>query len=85
MKRLLDVSVLLAAIWQDHPHHARASACLAGKSLAVCPLASLGFRRISTDPAYSFVAPMDKCRTLLRIFQDERAVEFVPDDLPALD
>ena len=85
MKRLLDVSVLLAAIWKDHPEHQRAAASLEDKPLAVCPLATLGFLRISSDPGYPFAAPMKECRKLLRLFQQERDVDFVPDDLPVLD
>jgi hypothetical protein len=38
-KHLLDVNVLLAAIWSNHPQHAKAFAWLSGKTVLVCPLA----------------------------------------------
>jgi predicted nucleic acid-binding protein len=48
MKHLLDVNVLLAAIWNTHPQHNRAFTWLAGKSIVLRPLTELGFLRIST-------------------------------------
>ena len=50
MTLLLDVNVLLAAIWDNHPLHERAFAGIEGKRIAVCPLVELGFIRISTHP-----------------------------------
>ena len=54
MTHLLDVNVLLAAVWEEHPLHTRAFKWLNGKSIALCPLAELGFIRISTHPKASF-------------------------------
>jgi len=85
MTYLLDVNILLAAIWNDHPLHGRAFAGIKGKRLAVCPLAELGFIRISTHPKATINAPMDKTRELLRRFIHERNVSRIPDDLPALE
>ncbi len=85
MTHLLDVNVLLAAIWQEHPHHPRVFAWLAGKKIAVCPISELGFLRISTNAKSSFNAPMDKTRGLLEKFLAERRAGRIPDDLPALD
>ena len=48
MKYLLDVNVLIGAIWRDQTAHKRAMAWLAGKEIVLCPLAELGFLRIST-------------------------------------
>jgi predicted nucleic acid-binding protein len=48
VKYLLDVNVLLAAMWASHPQHAKAFAWLTGKSVVLCPLTELGFLRIST-------------------------------------
>jgi len=84
MTHLLDVNVLLAAIWENHPHHARTFIWLEGKQLAVCPLVELGFVRISTNPK-AIHAPMNKSRDLFRKFLTERNVEWIPDDLPALE
>ncbi len=85
MTHLLDVNVLLAAIWQEHPQHERAFAWLPGKKIAICPISELGFIRISTNSKSSFGAPMDKTRGLLEKFLSERHAGRIPDDLPALE
>lgn len=85
MKHLVDVNVLLAAIWDNHPLHQRAFAGIKGKSLAVCPLVELGFIRISTNPKAPINAPMSKARELLQRFLEERKASRIPDDLPALE
>lgn len=84
MKHLLDVNVLLAAIWGDHVHNTTAKAWLAGKSIVVCPIAELGFLRVSTNPR-AISAPMADARLALERFLKERNVSRIPDDLPALD
>jgi toxin-antitoxin system PIN domain toxin len=84
MTHFLDVNVLLAAIWQNHPHHVRTFSWLEGKQICVCPLAELGFLRISTNPK-AIHAPMKKARDLLQKFMTERDAGRIPDDLPALD
>ena len=84
MNHLLDVNVLLAAIWENHPQNARAFDWLDGKSVTVCPLVELGFLRISTQPK-AFNAPMEKARDLLAAFLAERGAARIADDLPALD
>ena len=83
MKYLLDVNLLLAAIWKDHAQHAVASVWVAGKSLVVCPLTELGFIRISSNPR-AINAPMEKALEFLEKFHVQRQTEFIPDDLPAL-
>jgi predicted nucleic acid-binding protein len=85
MIHLLDVNVLLAAIWDNHPLHERAFAGIKGKTIAVCPLTELGFIRISTHPKATINAPMDKARELLQRFIKERNAHRIPDDLPALE
>lgn len=80
---LLDVNVLLAAIWENHPHHAKATAWLSGRTVLLCPIAELGFLRISTQKFIN--APTDKARKLLETFARERKAERIADDLPALD
>ena len=84
MIHLLDVNVLLAAIWENHPHHARTFRWLEGKRISVCPLSELGFIRISTNPK-AFHAPMKKARELLQRFLTERDAGRISDDLPALE
>ena len=85
MTFLLDVNVLLCGIWSKHPMHQRAFEGIAGKSLAVCPLAELGFIRISTAPAASINAGMASARAALEKFLQERQVQRISDDLPALE
>lgn len=85
MTLLLDVNVLLAGIWSNHPMHQQAFAGIAGKSLAVCPLTELGFIRISTEPAASIRVGMNDARMALQKFIQDRSVQRISDDLPALD
>jgi predicted nucleic acid-binding protein len=85
MTHLLDVNILLAAIWDNHPLHERAFAGIKGKNIAVCPLTELGFIRISTHPKATINAPMNKTRALLQRFIQERNASRIPDDLPALE
>ena len=80
---LLDVNVLLAAIWEDHPHYTKASAWLPGKTVLLCPIVELGFLRISTQKVIN--VPMEKARHLLETFASERKAERIADDLPALE
>jgi len=84
MKHLLDVNVLLAAIWRNHPLHAKASTWLNGKTLVVCPITEIGFLRISTHRK-AINAPMDDARKALDNFLIQNAVARIADDLPALD
>jgi toxin-antitoxin system PIN domain toxin len=81
---LLDVNLLLAAIWANHPQHARAFAWLSGKSVILCPLSELGFLRISTNKK-AINAPMEKARELLNRFATDRKAVRITDNLQALD
>jgi toxin-antitoxin system PIN domain toxin len=83
VRYLLDVNLLLAAIWANHSRHSDAFAWVSGKNLVVCPLSELGFLRISTNKRV-INAPMEQARSLLERFLEERQVERIADDLPAL-
>jgi hypothetical protein len=83
VKYLLDINVLLAAIWSNHPQFATADAWLAGKSVAVCPITELGFLRISTNKK-TIAAPMNDARKALQKFLVETKAARIADDLPAL-
>jgi uncharacterized protein len=86
MKHLLDVSVLLAAITGVHPQHAPVRAWLRERQIVLCPIAELGFLRISTNsriPGFGF--DMSQARVSLAMFSRERRAEWIADDLPALD
>jgi predicted nucleic acid-binding protein len=83
MKQLLDVSALLALIWKDHEFFDRADAWRTGQTLVLCPLAELGFLRVSTGPAAN--ASMADARRALEKLKTEAGVEWIPDDLTAMD
>src|SRR5512140_1828721 len=84
MKYLLDVNVLLAAVWANHPQYAAADAWLNGKSVVVCPISELGFLRISTHKK-AIAAPMEDARKALGKFLLETKATRIADDLPALE
>jgi predicted nucleic acid-binding protein len=80
---LLDISVLLAWLWDKHEHHRRVLAWEPGKSIAICPLTELGFLRISTSPAFG--ATMQQAREILQDWLRQRQPQFIPCDVRALD
>jgi len=79
---LLDVSVLLALLWETHEFNERVTRWQDGQSLAVCPLAELGFLRISTQPAFG-LSPAE-ARHLLGEWKRVRQPVFIPCDLTPL-
>ena len=81
MKYLLDVNLLIAAIWTSHSSHAKADAWTRGKALATCPISELGFLRISPHPK-ALNSAMSSARALLADFLAQHSVEFIPADLP---
>jgi predicted nucleic acid-binding protein len=85
MKYLMDISALIAGVWKSHEAHEETAAWLQGKSLVICPLAALGFLRISTQPRGPFKASMPEARRLLAAFVEDRQAGFLPDDLPPLE
>jgi len=82
-KFLLDVNALLAGVWGHHSRHPEAFAWLKGKVIVLCPLAELGFLRISSNKK-AINVEMDKAREALQKFCAERKAERIFDDLPAL-
>jgi predicted nucleic acid-binding protein len=80
---LLDVNVLLAAIWAHHSRHAETFAWLEDKEIVLCPLSELGFLRISAHKK-AIGIPMEKARTGLATFRKERNAVWIAADLPAL-
>ena len=83
MKYLMDVNLLIAAIWSTHTNHQKADAWTKDKELVTCPISELGFLRISTHPR-GLNCDMAGARALLEDFLSKHSVEFVPSDLPAL-
>jgi predicted nucleic acid-binding protein len=83
VKHLLDVNVLLAACWSNHPLNARATAWLAGKEVLLCPLSELGFLRISTN-LQAVGVPMEDARKAIEYFARAIKADRIAADLPAL-
>jgi predicted nucleic acid-binding protein len=77
---LLDVNMLIAAIWQDHEDQRRVEAWLQGKRTATCPISELGFLRISSGDTFPFRADPQPCRAALSEFVRKHRCRFVPDD-----
>jgi predicted nucleic acid-binding protein len=77
---LLDVNMLIAAIWRDHQDQARVEGWLRGKQTATCPLSELGFLRISSGETFPFRAEPQLCRDGLSEFLRKHRCRFIPDD-----
>ena len=77
MTYLLDVSSLLALLWENHVHHSRIKEWQADEEIAVCPISELGFLRISTQ---AFNATIDDARQSLSTWLTKREPEFIPCD-----
>ena len=83
MKYLLDVNVLIAAIWTSHDQHAAALKWLSSRQVVLCPITELGFIRISTNKKV-LNASMERTRELLSKFAMDAKAERIPADLEAL-
>jgi len=79
---LLDVSALMALLWETHVHNERVTAWEAGQQIAVCPITELGFLRISTQP--SFGLNVAGARKVLKDWKAARRPRFLSCDLEAL-
>jgi len=77
---LLDVNMLIAAIWLDHQDQPRVETWLHGKQTATCPISELGFLRISSGDTFPFRAKPETCGNALSEFVRKRRCRFVPDD-----
>jgi len=77
---LLDVNVILASRWRSHPEHASVKAWLESVDrFHTCPIAELGFVRISMNPAYG--ASWDESQAALRKLRSRSGFCFLPDDV----
>ena len=77
---LLDVNMLIAAIWREHHDQRRVEAWLRGKQIATCPISELGFLRISTGDTFPLRAEPEPCRNALSEFVRKHRCRFIPDD-----
>lgn len=86
MTCLLDVNVLMALLWENHEHHPKARSWFTGVSgFATCPVAQLGFARVSAHPLLGYgITPDDAFGALRRLLADPRH-RFIPDDLSCAD
>ncbi len=80
--QLLDVSVLIALLWENHDHNRQARRWLATiPRFATCPLVQLEFARISSNASLGYGTQPEQAFSLLRgLLADERH-RFLPDDL----
>jgi len=78
---LLDVSVLVALLIEDHEFYGRAVAWARGKRMALCPLSELGFLRVAMN---AYEASQDQARKALGQFMETDKPEFIPADCSAL-
>jgi predicted nucleic acid-binding protein len=81
VSHLLDVSVLVACGWRSHADHPAARRWLDTQAVfCTCPLAQLGFLRVSMSPALR--ATFEAARTVLDDLTGARGAQFLPDSLP---
>jgi toxin-antitoxin system PIN domain toxin len=84
--RLLDVNLLMALLWENHEHHARARSWLVGVSaFATCPVVQLGFARVSSHPLLGYGLTPEMAFGVLRQFITDPRHEFIPDNLSCAD
>ena len=79
---LLDVSALMALLWDTHVHNERVTAWEDGQQIAVCPITELGFLRISTQP--SFGLSVADARNALKEWKRSRRPQSLSCDLEPL-
>jgi toxin-antitoxin system PIN domain toxin len=83
---LLDVNVLMALLWQNHDQHLKARNWLRSiTNFATCPVAQLGFARVSSHPLLGYGMSPDQAFGVLRQFISTSRHTFVPDDLSCED
>lgn len=86
MSFLLDVNLLVALLWENHEHHSPARRWLRGVAgFATCPVAQLGFARVSSHPLLGYGMTPDQAFSVLRRFLADPRHRFVPDHLSAED
>lgn len=69
LRYLADVNVLLAAVWDFHPHHSVAHRWVSRNPWAYCALTELGFIRISLQPMFFRLVGID-ARAIAEVFRD---------------
>ena len=83
---LLDVNLLMALLWENHEHHALARGWFRSvTAFATCPVAQLGFARVSSHPLLGFGMSPEQAFGVLRRFIANPRHQFCPDDLSCED
>lgn len=87
MRRLLDLNVLIALGWSNHPHHETSRTWFTSDralAWATTPATELGFVRLSCNPSVvaAAAAPTDAARMLARLTK-ENDHDFWPDSTRA--
>lgn len=86
MTRLLDVNLLMALLWENHEHHAKARSWFKNvPAFATCPLVQLGFARVSAHPLLGYGLTPELAFGVLRQLLADPRHEFIPDDLSCAD
>lgn len=86
MTRLLDVNLLMALLWENHEHHNQARSWLKVVSaFATCPVAQLGFARVSSHTLPGYGLTPELAFGVLRQFIADPRHEFISDDLSCAD
>ena len=86
MRRLLDVNVLMALLWENHEQHEQARRWLAkGTEFATCPISQLGFARVSSHPMLGYVMSPEQAFSVLRRLIADARHEFLPDAVSVAD
>ncbi len=84
MRFLLDVNALIALGYKQHVFHKRVSGWAAGKSLATCSIAELGFVRILAQLPEADI-PVATSREFLATMKRERRIRQISDMQSAVD
>jgi toxin-antitoxin system PIN domain toxin len=83
---LLDVNLLMALLWENHEHHAKARSWFKSVSaFATCPVVQLGFARVSSHPLLGYGMTPETAFGVLRRFLADPRHQFLPDDLSCAD
>jgi toxin-antitoxin system PIN domain toxin len=86
MTFLLDVNVLMALLWENHEHHRTARNWFRQvTNFATCPMAQIGFARVSSHPALGYSMSPDQAFGVLRGLLANTRHPFVSDDLSCSD
>lgn len=76
----------MALLWENHEHHAKARSWFQKvTAFSTCPVAQLGFARVSAHPLLGYGMTPDDAFGVLRRFLADSRHQFVPDDLSCAD